>query len=377
MISSVSSRRKLAVIAVAALGLSLAACGSNDTATPSSSAAAATSAGASAAGSSAAPSAAGSSSAESSDAGSAAPSASGEPIQVAYLSASSANTWLTASKKAMDEIAAANNIKLTEFDAQFKPGEQSKQVQDVLASGKYKGIIIASVDGAGIIPDLEAAIEQKLQVGILNQVVGTKLDTADPQFPGAAVSVLAPPLISGQRIGKLTLQACQGVSPCRVVYFYGIKGTPIDTALKQGFDATIASNPDIKVVAEAEGKYLGPDAALKATQDVLQKTPDFDVVVGSDQSIQGAELALQDASKTVKLIGFGGSAPALAGVKSGAWFGDLFGAPATEGTLEMNAMVKALKDGTATGGIDPGTTLPDDALVTKANVDKFTAEWAG
>jgi ABC-type sugar transport system substrate-binding protein len=41
------------------------------------------------------------------------------PIEIAYLSASSANTWLQASKTAMDEIAAANNMKLTTFDAQF------------------------------------------------------------------------------------------------------------------------------------------------------------------------------------------------------------------------------------------------------------------
>ena len=86
--------------------------------------------------------------------------------EIAYLSASSANTWLQASKKEMDAIAAENNMVITEFDAQFKPGEQGKQVQDIIASGKYKAIIIASVDGAGIIPDLQAAIAKGLKVGI-------------------------------------------------------------------------------------------------------------------------------------------------------------------------------------------------------------------
>ena len=336
----VSSRPLVALIAAAAVGLTLSSCG------------------------------------KSSAAGS---GGSTGQTQVAYLSASSANTWLASSKKAMDAVAAANHIKLTEFDAQFKPGEQSRQIQDILASGKYKGIVIASVDGAGIIPDLQNAISQKLQVAILNQIVGTKLDTPDPQFAGPAVSVLAPPLTSGKRMGELALRACQGVSPCRVVYFYGIKGTPIDTALRQGFDSVVSQNPAIKVVAEAEGKYLGPDTALKATQDVLQKTPDFDVVVGADQSIQGAQLALQDAGKAgrVKLIGLGGSTPAIESIKSGAWFGDVFGAPRTEGRLAMEALVKALKDGTRTGGVDADTTLPDDALVTRANVDKFTPQWAG
>lgn len=301
------------------------------------------------------------------------------PIEIAYLSASSANTWLQASKKAMDTIAAANNMKLTEFDAQFKPGEQSKQIQDVLAAGKYKGIIIASVDGAGIIPDLQAAIAKGLKVGILNQIVGTKLDTPDPQFAGPSVSVLAPPLRSGERLGKLTLQACANVSPCRVVYFYGIKGIPLDNALKQGFDSVIKANSAIKVVAEGEGKYAGPDVAQKALQDIMQRTKNFNVVVGSDQSIQGALLALTDAGMAgkVKLIGLGGSQSAIDGIKAGTWFGDVFGAPATEGKLLMNAMVEAFKAGKVTGGIDPATTLPDEGLVTKANVDKFTAEWNG
>jgi ribose transport system substrate-binding protein len=301
------------------------------------------------------------------------------PIEIAYLSASSANTWLQASKTAMDEIAAANNMKLTTFDAQFKPGEQSKQVQDVLAAGKYKAIIISSVDGAGIIPDLQAAIAKGLKVGILNQIVGAKLDTSEPQFAGPSVSVLAAPLRSGERLGKLTLQACVGISPCRVVYFYGIKGIPLDNALKLGFDSIVKANPAIQIVAEGEGKYAGPDVAQKALADIMQKTKNFDVVIGSDQSIQGALLALTDAGKTskVKLIGLGGSKPAIDGITAGTWFGDVFGAPVTEGKLLMNAMVEALKTGKVTGGIDPATTLPDEGLVTKANVAKFTAEWNG
>ena len=49
------------------------------------------------------------------------PSAPAGTTEVAYLSASSANTWLNTSKAAMDEMAAANGITLTEYDAQFNP----------------------------------------------------------------------------------------------------------------------------------------------------------------------------------------------------------------------------------------------------------------
>jgi ribose transport system substrate-binding protein len=309
-----------------------------------------------------------------------APSPGGEPLNatIAYLSASSANTWLQASKAAMTEVGAANGVEIVEFDAQFTPGEQSKQIQDVIASDNYDGIIISGIDGAALIPDLEAAIEAGLPVVVLNQVIGEKLDTAEPQFPGASASVMVPPLDSGKLLGELTLQACEGVSPCNVVYFYGLKGTPIDTAVKLGWDEVTASNPDIKVVAEAEGQYLGPDVALAAMQDVLQRTKDINVVTGPDQAMVGVQLALSDASiDGIKIIGFGGSEVAIEAVKSGAWFGDLFGAPFTEGTLAMEAMIAALRDGTVTGGVNPLANFPNGGLVTADNVADFTPQWAG
>ncbi len=297
---------------------------------------------------------------------------------VAYLSASSANTWLQASKVEMDKIAAENGITLTEFDGQFNPDTQQAQLQDAIASGQYQGMIVSALNGVGLLPDLQAAAAAGVKIVALNQIIGPALDTADPQDPSVVASVLAPPLRSGQRLGELTLKACEGVDPCNVVYFYGIKGIPLDNALEQGFNEVIAANPAIKVVNTGEGQYLGPDVAMTAMQDIITATPDFNVVVGSDQSIQGVLLALQDAGKTdVKLIGLGGSTPAIDGIKAGTWFGDVMGAPATEGRLAMDALVQALTDGTAVGGIDPLTTLPDEGLITAENVDKFAAEWNG
>jgi ribose transport system substrate-binding protein len=361
MLRSRTPRSVLLAAAGAALALTVAACGGG---------------GGDAASSSAAPDPSSSSATPSpSDSNSG-----GAPLdaKIAYLSASSANTWLQASKAAMEEIGAANGVELVEFDAQFTPGEQAKQIQDVIASDDYDGIIIAGIDGAALIPDLEAAIAAGLPVVVLNQVIGDKLDTAEPQFEGASASVMVPPLESGRLLGELTLKACEGVSPCDVVYFYGIKGTPIDTAVKLGWDEVTASNPDIKVVAEAEGQYLGPDVALAAMQDVLQRSKDFSVVTGPDQAMVGVQLALEDAGLTdKKIIGFGGSEVAIEAVKSGAWFGDLFGAPFTEGELAMQAMIAALRDGTASGGVNPLENFPNGGLVTADNVADFTPQWAG
>ncbi len=305
--------------------------------------------------------------------------ASAQEKEVAYLSASSANTWLSVSVAEMQKVADANGIKITEFDAQFDPAKQTSQMQDAIASGRYDGIVLVSINGPGAIPDVEAAIAKGIQVVVLNQVVGTDLTTSDPQIKGLAASVLAAPYRSGVRMGELTVQACEGVTPCEVVFIYGIKGIPLDDAIRQGVDDTIASHNNIKIVAEGEGKYLGPDGGIRATQDILQINDRFDVMVGADQSMQGAAIVLADEgmSGRVKLIGLGGSAPALKGIADGTWFGGVFGAPADEGRLAMEAMVDALTNGNHQGGIDPLADAPNGGLITKANVGEFTAQWGG
>ncbi|WP_423915771.1 sugar ABC transporter substrate-binding protein [Candidatus Poriferisodalis sp.] len=302
-----------------------------------------------------------------------------EPFQVAYLSASSANTWLLSSRLEMEAVAAANNVEITEFDAQFDPGLQTTQFQDVIASGTYDGVILVSVNGIASAPDIAAAHDAGMEVVILNQVVGEDFSTSEPQVAGVSANVMAAPFVNGRRLGELTVLACADRDPCEVVYIYGIKGLPIDDAARAGLDEVIAGHPSIKVVAEGEGQYLGPEGGINATQDILQIAPDFDVLVGADQSVQGAEIVLAEEDKLdhVRLVGWGGSTPALEGIAAGRWFGGVFGAPGDEGRIAMEAMVSALTGGPDFSGVDPLVDLPDNGLVTADNVSLFTAQWDG
>ena len=301
------------------------------------------------------------------------------PRRVAYLSASSANTFLLASVGEMERLADENNIELVEFDAQFNADLQTTQFQDAVASGQYDGIILVALNGPGLVPDVEAALEAGHEIVLFNQIVGDDLSTNEPQVDGIAASILAPPVVTGQRAGRLTVQACAGLDPCRVVYIFGIRGIPLDVALRQGFDSVVADQANIEIVAEGEGQYLGPEGGINAIQDILQAQPDFDVVVGADQPLQGVELVLTDEGKLdgVDLIGLGGSSPAIEGIRDGRWFATVFYAPASEGRLAMEAMIAALEDGTYTGGVDPNGGFVDEGMVTAANVDQFAPEWDG
>ncbi len=141
----------------------------------------------------------------------------------------------------------------------------------------------------------------------------------------------------------------------------------------------IASHPEIKVVAEGESFYTTA-AGLKAAQDMLQAHPDLSIIMGADQAITGAATAVGPDNKgKIALIGYGGGAIALQGIKSGERYGTVMQMPATEGRLGTEQLIQAIRTGTPAPGMDPLDSLPEGGVVTKANVDTFLplAEWPG
>lgn len=305
--------------------------------------------------------------------------ASGSKPKIAWLNALTSNTYLTSTSAALDRVAKENGAEITEFDAGYDIAKQQQELQNVIASNQYDGIIIFPI-GPEVGVDVTTAAEAGLKNVVVGATLGPDLNTPDPQVEGVEFSVLSPPQAQGVGLGELAVEACKGKNPCRVVYFYGIKGTPSDGAYRDGFEEAIAKGDGIEIVADAEGKYEGPDVALAAMQNVLQSTPEFDVVVGIDQSMQGVQLALEQADKMdgVSIIGLGGSDAALAAIADGKWYGGVMTAPATEGEVAMEAMLELLEGKTPNpDGVNPVTEFPNEGKITKENIDQFEPQWTG
>ena len=228
-------------------------------------------------------------------------------------------------------------------------------------------------------PLVKRALTMHIKVVALNTVLGSDLTKVDPQVPGMSGSIVYTGYERGERGGKLVQQACAGVSgECKVGYMFNVKASGFDKGVRSGFDKAISSDSKIKVVAEGEC-FFTATGGLAAGQTMLQAHPDLNVLIGGDQGMAGAMKAVSSAGKTsqIKIIGFGGSVAGLGRVKSGAWFGEIPTQPATQGKLGAQAIVKALRKGVDSGGIDPSTSLPDSGIATKANINKFTGEWSG
>lgn len=299
---------------------------------------------------------------------------------IAFLTSSASNTYAAQTWAAMQKVAARRGIKLTQFDAAFDIAKQQQQLEAAVASNRYQGIIISPI-GNALGADLTSAAASGLKIAVVGNIIGTNLDTAAPQVKGVKVSVLAPPVTLGRKLGEVTVKACAGKNPCRVVYFYGIKGAPGDNAFFEGFQQGIAKDKAIKIVATGEGKYQGPDVALAAMQNILQSTPNFDVVAGADQSAQGVQLALQQAGKLgkVAIVAMGGSSVAVRRIADGLWFGGVMTAPQTEGEIALNELTDLIeKGGPGTpNGINPLTRIPGDGFITRENAKEIKPQWNG
>jgi ribose transport system substrate-binding protein len=303
-----------------------------------------------------------------------------KPVRIAYLSFAVANSYDAPMLAAAQAVAADNHATLKVFDANNNPQTQYSQLQDAINSGQYQGIIVQPIFGTGLTGLVKQAIGKGIKVVNMDQILGPNLSTDKPQVAGLSANVTFVPTEIGTKLGNLVVEACKAsnLNPCKVGYLYDIKASALDVAIHGAFAKAIAADPSVTVAAQGQS-FFSPTVGLTAVQNMLQANPSLNLIVGSDQGIEGGAQALAAAHKTGKviLVGYGASAAALQGVASGAWYGDVAQAPASEGRLAVVAMIKALRDGRSSGGMDPVAGLPDSGVVTKANASQFTAEWPG
>ncbi len=353
-----SLRCGAAVAAFAAAALGLAACSSSS-----------------------APAAATSSAAASSPAASAAAATSAAPkaATIAYLSFAVDNSYDAPMLAAAQAVASADGATLKVFDANNNPQTQYNQLQTVINSGQYNGIITQPIESTGLVALVQQAIAKGIKVVNMDQILGSSLSTAAPQVTGLSANVTFVPTTIGTQLGQQVVAACASkkLSPCKVGYLYDIKASSLDTAIYGAFTAAIKGSP-VSVVTYGQS-YFTPTIGLTAVETMLQATPGLDLIVGSDQGIEGAMTALSTTDKAdhVLLVGYGASAAAVAGIQSGAVFSDVAQAPSAEGTDAVKALVAAIQTGKVSGTIDPVAGFPDSGVVNKADVSQFTPEWQG
>ncbi len=304
--------------------------------------------------------------------------------RVAYLAASSQNGFNQAIWEGVQKAAKARGVEVEIFNGEFDATKQFSQVEDIVAGGKFQGIVITPNDSVGIAATVEEATKAGVKVATTLFPIGPKLDVLEPQVPGLVTTVASNPAIGAKAQADAVIEFCKDKNPCKVAIIIGQKIYPFDNLRYQTYLDTLKPQSNIEIVATVEGNY-DPDKSMAGMQDVLQAHKDINVVLSNaDQHLVGAEIALEDAGLDVPslyLIGGGANQIAIDAIKAGKWDATLAQLPMSEGEYALNGVVDAL-EGKPTPAFTDEMKLGGDmpAIITKKALDEhpdYKPEWQG
>ncbi len=191
-------------------------------------------------------------------------------------------------------------------DARQDSATQVSHVQQFI-SQKVDVLIVSPNEPAPLTAVVQQACDAGIPVIILDRSVNTDCYTS---FIGGDNH------LAGKKAGELALQLLpQGGS---VVELQGILSNQPQIDRDRGFREAIAANPNIRIIAQREAKWLKEDAT-RVMQQWLAQYPKIDLVYAeNDPMALGAYLAAKAAGreKQMKLIGTDGLAIPDGGIRA-------------------------------------------------------------
>lgn len=298
-------------------------------------------------------------------------------LRIAYLAAFTNHDWSQVGIAAAEEKAAELGAEMEVFDAQSDPTKQYAQVQDIITTNRFDGIVIMPVDGPSIVPAIEEAIAAGLSVVDVAFPVGAALDTREPQVEGMAGSVILAPKDNGITLANIIKEACEGIGDCEAAVLPGSLTVSADAARVKEIESIIANESAIRIVAMQETGYT-TDGAFEQAASILTAHPGLDVFVAiGSESVVGAERAVIDAGLVgqVKLAGGACSKNATDAIREDRFFACYRGTPIDDNAAAMEIAIKhALGETITDRAPDPGAdSWPE--IVTIANLGDRVGQW--
>jgi len=258
--------------------------------------------------------------------------------------------------------------------------------QSVEAYGKEKGYTVITVDAKG---------DATTQVNQIQDLISQKID-ALIYIPAGATAAAVPvkaaraakiPVINVDRnaegapgdtfiygqsvaatteLGKWICEQTKGKG--KAVMIHGQRGTTPEVDRTKGFTQGLASC-GIKVTQEQWTERWSADEGNKIAQDMLQRDPSVNIILGQADGIAlGAAQAVKLAKPAEKVwvVGFDGDVGGLKAVQSGS-----LDATATQQTFTMGRMAVDAVTAVLGGKSVPKDQPTDAKVTTKTNVEQF------
>jgi ABC-type sugar transport system substrate-binding protein len=208
--------------------------------------------------------------------------------------------WRSANTKSIQEAAQKAGIDLQFSDAQQKQENQIKAIRTYIAK-KVDVIAFSPVVQSGWDAILAEAKRANIPVILTDRAVDSKDTTLYKTFLGSDF------VLEGKKAGEWVAKEYASASgPVNIVELQGTTGSAPANDRKAGFAETIATNPNLKIVASQTGDFTRAkgkevmEAFLKSQKkiDVLYAHND-DMGLGAIEAIEGAGLT---PGKDIKIV---------------------------------------------------------------------------
>jgi len=260
--------------------------------------------------------------------------------------------------------------------------------QSVEAYGKEKGYTVITVDAKGDattqVNQIQDLITQKIDALIYipagataaavpvkaARAAGIPVINVDRNADGAPgdTFIYGQSIAATKELGEWVCEKTGGKG--KAVMIHGQKGTTPEVDRTKGFKMGL-DKCGIKVTQEQWTERWSADEGAKIAQDMLQRDPSINVILGQADGIAlGAAQAVKLAKPAQKVwvVGFDGDIGGLKAVQSGS-----LDATATQQTFTMGRMAVDAATALLAKKSVPADQPTDAKVTTKANVDGFLA----
>lgn len=278
------------------------------------------------------------------------------PYKLAYLQVFPDNPFWQTMKEAVEARAIENGVTVDTIALPTASGvaDQVSLIENAITQ-QYQGIILGTVDAAGIVPGIDAANAAGIPV--------IAVDTAPAG--GDFISLVQTDNVAASELGGLFIADMIGGAG-KVLNLQGDMANQTAQARNEGLHRALDAFPDIQVIDQSS-MWLG-EKGLSITENILTSDPDLKAIfAANDPPALGAIQALKAAGKTdVVVVGFDGTEAGLQAIKDGDLAADVLQFPDVMGIIGVDLMVRHLNGEEIPERVDSGS-----GLATVENVDDY------
>ncbi len=276
--------------------------------------------------------------------------------KLAYMQVFPDNPFWQTMKDAVEARAKEDGVTVDTIALPTASGvaDQVSQMENAVTQ-QYDGIILGTVDAAGIVPGIEAANAAGIPV--------IAVDTAPAG--GDFISLVQTDNVAASELGgKFIAEKIGGAG--KVLNLQGDMANQTAQARNEGLHKALDAFPDIQVIDQSS-MWLG-DKGLSITENILTSDPDLKAIfAANDPPALGAIQALKAAGKTdVVVVGFDGTEAGLQAIKDGDLAADVLQFPDVMGIIGVDLLVRHLNGEDIPERVDSGS-----GLATAENVDDY------